>query len=100
MIELNKEDIPCEFEVELTGELFSLSVSYNVQSDFFTVGLSKNGEVLCYGEKMVLNQPLFSQLSHPELPKVQIVPRANNAIELTYVTFGETVFIAVEGINE
>jgi hypothetical protein len=95
------EEIPCQFEIELAGEIFSLEFNYNYKFDFFTVNLSKNGEVIVNGEKIMYGQPLFSSVFDSRLPKVNIVPRDSSGKEdrLGWDELGTSVFLMVEAIE-
>lgn len=62
-IEIYKEDIPYSFEIVLGGDLFELGIGYNVNGDFFTVDLYKDSNALCIGEKILLDQAIFKNVS-------------------------------------
>lgn len=96
-IDIDKNEIPYAFEMELAGEIFEFEVNYNHAYDFFTLDLFKNGGALVVGEKLILNRPLFRNRIGIELPKVQIIPkdRANSATRITYENLNETVFLYV-----
>jgi hypothetical protein len=98
ILPIEKELIPYQFEIELANELFILEIQYNKRFDFFTIDISKNEQPLVYGEKLILNRPLFDGLANIELPKVNIVPRDRAGIEtrITYDNLSETVFLYVE----
>jgi hypothetical protein len=98
ILPIDKELIPYQMEIELAGELFMFEIHYNKRFDFFTVDLLKNNTPLVYGEKLVLNRPLFEGLVNIELPKVKIVPkdRARMETRITYDNLSETVFLYVE----
>ncbi len=101
-IDIDKNEIPYSFEIELAGEIFELEVNYNQAHDFFTVDLFKDDGVLVIGEKLILNRPLFRNHVNIELPKVQIIPkdRANSATRITYENLNETVFLYVGETDE
>lgn len=101
-IEIDKDEIPYSFEIELAGEVFEIEVNYNQTYDFFTVDLFKDGGVLVIGEKLIINRPLFENRVNIDLPKVQIIPkdRANSATRITYENMNETVFLYVGDSNE
>lgn len=96
-IDIDKNEIPYAFEMELAGEIFEFEVNYNQAHDFFTLDLFKNGGALVVGEKLILNRPLFRNRIDIQLPKVQIIPldRANSATRITYENLNETVFLYV-----
>lgn len=101
-IEIDKDEIPYSFEIELAGEVFEIEVNYNQTHDFFTVDLFKDGGVLVIGEKLIINRPLFKNRVNIDLPKVQIIPkdRANSATRITYENLNETVFLYVGDSGE
>ncbi|WP_431810803.1 phage baseplate plug family protein [Lysinibacillus capsici] len=101
-IEIDKDEIPYSFEIELAGEVFEIEVNYNQTYDFFTVDLFKDGGVLAIGEKLIINRPLFENRVNIDLPKVQIIPkdRANSATRITYENMNETVFLYVGDSDE
>lgn len=101
-IDIDKNEIPYSFEIELAGEVFELEVNYNQSHDFFTVDLFKNDGVLVIGEKLILNRPLFRNHVDNDLPKVQLIPkdRANSATRITYENLNETVFLYVGETDE
>jgi len=101
-IEIDKDEIPYSFEIELAGEVFEIEVNYNQTYDFFTIDLFKDGEVLVIGEKLIINRPLFKNRVNIDLPKVQIIPkdRANSATRITYENMNETVFLYVGDSDE
>lgn len=96
-IDIDKTEIPYSFEIELAGELFEFEINYNASFDFFTVDLFKNDGVLVVGEKLIINQPLFKNRVHNDLPKVQIIPldRAQKETRITYDNLNETVFLFI-----
>lgn len=96
-IEIDKDEIPYRFAIELADEDFELEVHHNHRFDFFTMNLYKDERPLVYGEKMVLNRPLFTALSNIELPKVKIIPkdRSNSETRITYDNLEKTVFLFV-----
>jgi hypothetical protein len=97
-IEINKDDIPYTFEMEIDEEVFQFEIRYNLRFDFFTLSLSKDNKVIVAGEKLVLGVPLFATSSSVELPNAVIVPLDLNDTEnrITYENLSETVFLFVE----
>ena len=73
-IAINKDMIPYTIRVRLAGETFDLGFSYNPQEDFFTVDLSRGGEALAHGEKIVYGRALFAAYADPRFPKAAIIP--------------------------
>lgn len=101
-IDIDKNETPYSFEIDLAGEVFEFEVNYNQAHDFFTVDLFKDNDALVIGEKLILNRPLFRNIVNIQLPKVIIIPkdRANSATRITYENLNETVFLYVGESDE
>lgn len=109
IIDIDKELLPYNYDIELAGEMFNLEIFYNETADLFTVTLSKGTEVLCYNEPIIYGVELFSDLYRSGVfPMISIVPLDQSGIEntVTYANFGVTVFLTIddepesEGANE
>lgn len=97
-IEIDKEALPYEFEMELAGEVFGFTFNYNERFDFFTVDLTKDDELIAAGYKITYGQPLFSALADKRLPKWDIIPidESGQPVErITYDNFGSQVVLLV-----
>lgn len=106
-IEINKEELPETFEIDLANETFTLSFSYNETGDFFTVDLYKpNSEgvltPLVLGEKLTLNRPLWESITSLDLPAPTLIPMdlSNTEKRITWENFGETVFLYIDDEGE
>lgn len=97
-IEIEKELIPYDFEIELGDELFTLDFRYNENHDFFTVDLYKNDVLLCAGEKLVYGMPLFSEVYDDEFPAPTIIPLdpSGKESDVTWDNLNETVFLIID----
>lgn len=102
-IDINKDEIPESFDIDLADETFTLAFNYNEVGDFFTVDLYKPSEdgddiPLVIGEKLVLNQPLWDDIVNPDLPAPTLVPKdlSSTADRITYENLGETVFLYID----
>ncbi|SMB95333.1 hypothetical protein SAMN00017405_0382 [Desulfonispora thiosulfatigenes DSM 11270] len=73
-IEIEKDSIPYDFEIQLKGETFLFEINYNSLGEFLTVDLYKSEELIVSGEKIVYGQPLFQNVSYLDIPKVAIIP--------------------------
>lgn len=96
-IEIEKELIPYSFEIELGAEIFELEIRYNQVGDYFTIDLYKDGEVLCYGEKIVYGEPLFDAIYDSRFPAPTIIPMdvSGNETRVGWDNLNETVFLVV-----
>lgn len=96
-IEIEKELVPYRFEVSLADTVFTFEVQYNSEYDFFTVDLERDGEVLVTAEKITYGVPLFSGIADERFPEVELFPfdESGSSEEVTWATFGETVFLYV-----
>jgi hypothetical protein len=100
VIEINKENLPERFDIELGMELFTMEIDYNQTADFFTVDLYQydNPEPLVLGEKMMLNQQLFRDIEDSRFPAPTLIPidPAGKEERITWENFGVTVFLVVD----
>ncbi|MGE7880155.1 phage baseplate plug family protein [Peribacillus muralis] len=101
-IPIDKENLPEMFDIDLADETFKLKFAYNETGDFFTVDLfrptgEEEDEEMIIGEKMVLNKPLWSDITDLSLPAPQLVPMDLSGIEtcLTWGNFEKTVFLYI-----
>lgn len=96
-IVINKSLIPYDFNISLNNELFNFRIDYNNTGRFFTVELTKNGEVLCSGEPIIYGRKLFADVKKPSFPKVDIVPRdpSGDYDTVTYENLCESVLLIV-----
>lgn len=99
-INIDKNAIPYQFDIELGGELFTFDVDYNKRFDFFTFGLYKDGSPVVINEKMVYGRELFLTVASYEkrLPKFRLLPfdESGQPVEaITWDNFNETVILLV-----
>lgn len=97
-IDIEKDEIPYSFEIDLGAEEFTIEVNHNARFDFFTIDLYKGEQALIIGEKLILDRPLFSDSVNIELPKVNLIPKDRSGMEkrITYANMNEKVFLYVE----
>ncbi|TQK41973.1 hypothetical protein FB479_11674 [Brevibacillus sp. AG162] len=100
-IDIDKNEIPYRFEIDLAGRIYGMEIHYNYSFDFFTVNLSSNGEPIIVGEKIVYGRPLFSYSTDLRLPKVAIVPRDLSGLSSSvgWNELGTSVFLMVEQVG-
>lgn len=103
IIEINKNDLPYNFNIVLGAEEFNLEFKYNAVCDLFTCTLSKNDEVLVYDEPLIYGTKLFQDVYDAEtFPCLDIVPfdesRKENAV--TFKNMGVTVFLTIDDGEE
>lgn len=98
-ITINKELVPYTFRILIGGELFDISVGYNETYGFFTFGLSKDGETVCNGEKIVYGKPLFEEIFvNGKFPSIDIIPYdVSGGIDaVTFDNLSETVQLIID----
>lgn len=99
IIDIDKESIPYSFSILLDKELYELHVDYNSRGDFFTMGIYRDSQPLCTGERIVYGVPLFRALrNRGGFPRLNIIPTdpSMQSDGLSYDNLGSTVFLAVE----
>lgn len=102
-IELEKEELPTSFEIDFGSETFVMALNYNEKNAFWTVDFAQaDGTELVNGERLRLNQQLFSDLTDDRLPMAPLVPFSTdaNVTEITKENFYETVFVFVDDTND
>ena len=103
IIEVDKDLMPCNFNIVLGGEEFNMAFMYNKTADLFTCTLSKEGVVLVYNEPVIYGVEMFADIYKSGLfPMVAIVPLDEAGIEtaVTYDNFGKTVFLTIADESE
>ena len=101
-IEINKDLIPYQFNILLAGEWFELFVNYNKASDFFTISLYKDDELVAT-EPLILGVSMFKDVYQPEkFPAIELAPYDYSATEkrVTWDNLGETVFLTIDDEGE
>lgn len=100
IIEIDKNNLPEQFDIELGTELFTMEVNYNETGDFFTVDLYQydNPEPLVLGEKLMYGQPLFRDIEDQRFPAPTIVPLdlSGKETRVSRENFGRTVFLVID----
>lgn len=102
-IAINKEQIPYSFEILLGAELFTLTVDYNKKYDLFTIGLERDGEVLCAAEPVVYGVPLWQDVQQVnKYPALRIIPLDESGQEntVTWNNLNKTVFLIIDNYEE
>lgn len=103
VIEIEKELLPYNFDIELAGEEFNIEIFYNKAADLFTATLMKDDEVLVYNEPIVYGVELFADVYiSDKFPMISIVPYDQSGQEnaVTYENFGETVLLTIDDEDE
>ncbi|WPZ17786.1 hypothetical protein UM396_14470 [Geobacillus subterraneus] len=100
IIDIDKNNLPERFDIELGAELFTMEVNYNETGDFFTVDLYQydNPQPLVLGEKMMCGQPLFQGIEDSRFPAPTIVPLdlSGRETRVSWDNFGVTVFLVID----
>lgn len=92
IIEIDKNMIPYNFEIELSNRIYSFEIDYNFMFDFITVTLKLNNKILAK-EKAVLDEILFKEFYidkehnyNEDFPK-EILYFGSNDENITRITF-------------
>lgn len=103
VIEIEKELLPYNFDIELAGEEFNIEINYNKAANLFTATLMKDDEVLVYNEPIIYGVELFADVYiSDKFPMISIVPFDQSGQEnaVTYENFGETVLLTIDDEDE
>lgn len=103
IIEIEKSEIPCSFDIVLGAEEFNLLFKYNEKADLFTCTLSKDDNVLVYDEPLIYGVPLFKDVyDSATFPCLDIVPYDESGEEktVTYENFGKKVLLTIDDEGE
>ena len=99
VIEVEKELLPYNFDIELAGEEFNIEIFYNAAADLFTATIMKDEEVLVYNEPIIYGVELFADVyKSGKFPMISIVPLDESGQEntITYENFGTTVLLTID----
>ena len=91
---IDKNKIPEQFEIIISGVLLKFVVRYNSMPDFFTADIyDKDNNVIAYGKRFIVNVDLFENIIDGRLPKVKIIPYdiSNSVSRITYENFMDVV---------
>lgn len=96
-IDIDKTQVPYQFEIRLKEETFQFEIYYNASHDYFTVNLYKDHNLVRYGEKIVFGRKLFEGLEYLNIPKVDIIPAdtTKRSVRVDYENINEDVFLYV-----
>ena len=103
ILEINKELLPYECEVQLGSEVFGLHFAYNASAELFTVDLYKDGELICAGEPIVYGVPLWNDVYKADtFPPVEIIPidPSGESCAVTFDNLGVTVLLMIDNGDE
>lgn len=109
IIEIDKALVPYTFNLELSGLIYTFTINYNFLFDYFTVDLALGDTDLVVGEKLVLNEILFRDLSEDKdgnlnnsFPSEILFPSASDdsITRITYDNFGSEVQLYYADRNE
>ncbi|PAE96781.1 phage baseplate plug family protein [Shouchella clausii] len=98
-VPIDVDGLPEQFEFDMENDMYVLQINYNETADFFTVDLyTRNMDPLVLGEKMILNQPLWSDLSVEGLPALSLVPldESKAAQRVSKSNLMKTVFLYID----
>ncbi len=71
---VNKNEMPYSADIRIQGTTYTFTFNYNAEGDFFTVDLTRNGEILVLGEKVVYGSPLFASYLDERFPLSPVIP--------------------------
>lgn len=100
VIDIDKDIIPYQFDLELSNKIYTFTINYNFISDFFTVDLSLGDKILVQGEKIILDEVLFRETStdaegniSEDFPsEVLVFSASDNEVDrITFDNLGEDV---------
>ncbi|WP_211750237.1 hypothetical protein [Paenibacillus sp. Marseille-Q4541] len=94
-IDIEKDLIPYQFDIDLEGIIYTFLVDYNTAHDYFTVDLSIADVPIVTGEKMVYAVPLFNNISDSRIPSLQIIPYdlSGSETRVSWGNLGISVFL-------
>ena len=90
-LSINKDLIPYSFEIELNDKIYTMVVKYNERFDFFTIDVYLDDEIVMYGEKITLGEPLFLPVMYNDMPIIAPFDFAYNATRVTFENLDDTV---------
>lgn len=99
VLEVKKDLLPYRCSILLADELFELQFNHNASADLFTVDLYKDGELICAGEPIVYDVPLWKDVYKADtFPALDIIPRDPSGVgnAVTFENLGETVLLIVD----
>ncbi|TYC49891.1 hypothetical protein ESZ50_04685 [Weissella muntiaci] len=102
-IPIEKDNLPEKFEFPFGIQTFIFGINYNSSEGYFTVDLYKaDGTALVIGEKMVANQPLWSDVINPDMPAERIIPmdESDPTTDITFDNFGTNVRLYIDNLEE
>lgn len=77
-LKIEKENIPYSFTYDYKGNIFEFVIRYNELNDFFTADLylqeADYKKPIVVGEKIMLSQVLFKNLSYLNLDLPRLIP--------------------------
>lgn len=77
-IEIEKDSLPYSFTYDYEGHIFEFEIKYNEEYDSFTIDLyildNAEKKVIILGEKIMLNQMLFMNISYLNIDLPKLIP--------------------------
>lgn len=101
LIEVDVDDIPYHFEVELGDKSYTMYLEYNSIGDFFTITTYYEDEIIS-SEKLVLDKPLFTETYKKNTPTLDLIPFSlvESISRITYDNFNTDVFLCVVDLDD
>lgn len=92
-IDIDIDDLPDIFDINIVDEEYVMRVDYNRFADFYTITIQKDGETLVEQEPLILGQLVAIDIPDPRLPRVDIrvMDETGQATDAGRGNFGESV---------
>ena len=92
-IDIDVDDLPDIFDINIVDEEYVMRVDYNRFADFYTITIQKDGETLVEQEPLILGQLVGIDIPDPRLPRVDIrvMDETGQATDAGRGSFGESV---------
>lgn len=102
-IDVNVDDMPYSQTIELADTSYLFSFYQNPYNDQFYVDLyDYDGNLIKAGEQLVLNRPLWRNISNDSLPVETITPmdESGQATEINEDNLGTKVMLCIDDLGD
>ena len=80
-IDIDVDDLPDIFDINIVDEEYVMRIDYNRFADFYTITIQKYGETLVEQEPLILGQLVGIDIPDPRLPRVCLLYTSDAADE-------------------